>query len=105
MPQEVALSENEGCRLGVRGDRRQRQVEQDLGDRRVDLLVRFDLAVAEVEEGLPTDVAPRRRKAAEQVVSVAWLTAFFGVEDDAEERRLGRVRAIAGAAREVGPVG
>ena len=43
--------------LGVRRDGGKWEREQHAGDRGVDLLVVLDLAVAEVEEGLPADVA------------------------------------------------
>jgi hypothetical protein len=51
---------------------------------RVDLLVRLDLAVPEVEEGLPADEAPGRSEAARQVGRVAHVLAV-GVEDHPEE--------------------
>ena len=84
-------------RPGVGGDRADRQVEERRRDLRVDPLVRLDLAVAEVEERLPADEAPRgagsRRAGRRDRRRCSEL-----VEDEAEER-------LAVVAGEVGAVG
>ena len=109
LAQQVALRQDGRCGLGVRRDRRQRQREQDAGDRGVDLLVVLDLPVAEVEEGLPADVASRGRVAAEQVGAVVGdRTLRSSVRwGRRRARRTGWrwVGAVAGAAGEVGAVG
>src|ERR1700729_701524 len=73
---------------------RLREGEHHRGDRGVDLLVVLHLPVAEVEEGLPADIAARRREAAEQIVAVIAdrraEVGLGGVEDQAEERVGGR---------------
>ncbi len=88
---------------------RQRQGEQHRGDGGVDLLVVLDLAVAEVEEGLPADVAPWRGIAAEQVVPVVLHrpveVGLRRVEDKREERIGRRAAGVASTRREVGAVG
>ncbi len=56
--------------LSMRRDCGNGEREQDRRDRRVNLRVVLDLAVAEVEEGLPADVSPGRRVAAQQIVAV-----------------------------------
>ncbi len=70
LAEQGALGQDGGGGLGVRGDRRDGEGEQDGGDRGVDLLVVAHLAVAEVEEGLPADVAARGGESAEQVIAV-----------------------------------
>ena len=70
LAQQVALGERwERFGYGARSPGTGKR-EQDAGDRGVDFLVVLDLSVAEVEERLPSDVAPRGRVAAEQVVPV-----------------------------------
>ena len=63
--------------------------EQDAGDGGVDLLVVFDLTVAQVEERLPADVTPGSREAAQQVVTVIvdrpGKLGRGGVEDSAKK--------------------
>src|SRR5438132_7566228 len=65
----------------------------------VDPLIRLDLSVSEVEEGLPADETPRRPRAAAQIYRVC-LTIPGRVEDHGEERLAlvaGQVGAVAGA--------
>lgn len=63
----------------------------------VDLLVRFRLAVAEVDERLPADEAPGRAGAAGQVVAIVFAE-LSGVEDETEE-------GLAVVAREIRTIG
>src|SRR5215472_18519779 len=93
----------------MRRDRGDRQGEHYRRDRGVDFLIVLDLPVSEIEEGLPADVTPRGREAAEQVVAIEVdrpvEVAFGGVENQAEERIGGRAGAVTGARGEIRPVG
>ncbi len=80
-------------------DRPQRKQEQGRRDLRVDALVRLDVAVAEVEEGLPADEAPRPACASTQVDRIR-LTIAGGIEDHPEEWIAvvaGQIGAVGGA--------
>src|SRR5690349_6752331 len=68
MAKQVPLGQ--GHRSSVWRDRSQGQSEEGTRDRGVDLLVRLHLAIAEVEERLPADEAPRRSRAAGKIVRV-----------------------------------
>lgn len=60
-------------------DRADRQTEEWCRDLRVDALVRLHVPVAEVEERLPPDEAPRRK--------CVHVQAAIGIEDPVEETR------------------
>src|SRR5437867_6796727 len=66
-------------------DRPERKIEERCRDLRVDSLVRLHVPVAEVEEGLPTDEAPRRACTSAQVDRIR-LALAGGIEDHPEER-------------------
>jgi hypothetical protein len=102
------LGQNDWRGLGVRCDGGDRQREQHARDGGVDFLVVLDLTVAQIEEGLPADVAARRRVAAEQVGAVvvdrSVEVRLVDVEHQGEEWVRGRGCAVAGAAGEIGSV-
>src|SRR6266496_3716052 len=78
-------------------DRAERQIEQRRRDPRIDPLVRLHVAVAEIEEGLPTDEAPRRACSSAQVNRIR-LSLAGRIEDHPEEW----VAVVAAQVRTVG---
>ncbi len=94
LAQEVAL--RQCLRRVVARDRAEREIEERRRDHRVDLLVRLHLPVAEVEERLPADEAPRGASTAAQVDRIG-LPLARGVEDHPEE-------GVAVVALEIGAV-
>src|SRR5688572_2267112 len=74
------------------------QIEQHGRQRRVDALVRSDLAIPEVEECLPVDEAARCTLAATQIVRIGRRGGCWVVNEDEPEELVTIERA------EVGPV-